>query len=91
MLAKLLLSYCGRLKMDINSLPFIERRNLFILPLNLGWFVTALANSMWQNDVIPVIKKRTGSFCPAFLEASCQAGRETTLRLSHSKKPKLHE
>lgn len=70
MLAKLLLSYCDRLKMDINSLTLIERRNLFILSLNLGWFVPALANGVWQNDVIPVIKKSTGSFCPAFLEAS---------------------
>ena len=51
MLAKHLLSNCGRLKMDINSVTFIERRNLFILPLNLGWFMTALSNSMWQNDV----------------------------------------
>lgn len=48
MLAKCLLSYCGRLKMDINSVTFIERRNLFILLLNLGWFMTALFNSMWQ-------------------------------------------
>lgn len=51
MLAKCLLSYCGRLKIDINSVTFIERRNLFILPLNLGWFMTALFNSIWQNDV----------------------------------------
>lgn len=55
MLAKCLLSYYGRLKMDINSVTFIERRNLFILALNLGWFMTALSNSIWQNDVTLVL------------------------------------
>lgn len=34
--------------------PSIERKDLFILPLNLGWLVTALTNSIWQNDAIQV-------------------------------------
>lgn len=32
----------------------IERRDLFILPLKMRWFATALTNSIWQNDIIQV-------------------------------------
>lgn len=34
--------------------PSIERRDLFILLLNLEWLVTALINNIWQNETIQV-------------------------------------
>lgn len=37
---------------QFSDLSSIQRGNLFILPLKLGWLVTALNKSIWQNDVI---------------------------------------